>query len=126
MAIPSVHFNSPLKFIFNKANAKPPPRIERWVLRLQAFTFDVVYKPGIQNIADPLSRLSVEVESVYEKYNVADSYALMITKAAVPIALTFNQIKTSFIECLELTIVKQALLDGNWNKCLPIYVQGSV
>jgi hypothetical protein len=37
--------------------SKPPPRIERWVLRLQAFNFNVVYRTGKQMIADPLSRL---------------------------------------------------------------------
>ena len=41
-----------------KANnpGKPPPaRIERWKLRLQEYDFKVVYRPGVNNLADSLS-----------------------------------------------------------------------
>jgi hypothetical protein len=110
-----------LEFIFNKSNSRPPPRIERWVLRLQAFTYDVVYKPGILNIADRLSRLSVRVACVHDTPNVADGYAMMVAKSAVPVALTFSQVKKDSLDCPEMCIVRQALVDGNWNKCLPIY-----
>lgn len=48
-----------LQTLFSK-NSKPPARIERWVLRLQAYQFTVVYRKGNQNIADPFSRLPVE------------------------------------------------------------------
>lgn len=48
--------HKPLEMIF-KPTSKPPARIERWLLRLQAFRFKVVYKPGKFNIADSLSRL---------------------------------------------------------------------
>lgn len=34
-------------------------RIERWVFRLQAYDFKVVYKSGKENIVDALSRMSV-------------------------------------------------------------------
>ena len=37
--------------------SKPSARIERWILRLQPYHFNVVYIRGVNNIADPLSRL---------------------------------------------------------------------
>lgn len=41
-----------------KSSSHPPGRIERWVLRMQPYKFRVIYKPGKQNVADSLSRLS--------------------------------------------------------------------
>jgi hypothetical protein len=42
----------PLELIFKPkltGHGKPPPaRIERWLLRLQEYNFDVIYRPGVQ------------------------------------------------------------------------------
>lgn len=48
--------HKPLETIF-KPTSKPPARIERWLLRLQAYRFQVMYKSGKENIADSISRL---------------------------------------------------------------------
>ncbi|KAG5887393.1 hypothetical protein JTB14_001583 [Gonioctena quinquepunctata] len=48
--------HKPLEAIF-KPTSRPPARIERWVLRLQAFKFKVIYQRGYSNIADSISRL---------------------------------------------------------------------
>lgn len=48
--------HKPLETIFGK-KSRPCARIERWVLRLQAFDYKVVYRRGKANLADPLSRL---------------------------------------------------------------------
>ena len=50
--------HKPLETIYSP-KSKPPARIERWALRLQPYRFKVVYKPGPQNAADSLSRLTV-------------------------------------------------------------------
>lgn len=44
--------------------SRPCARIERWVLRLQAFRYRVVYRKGSANIADVLSRLSATEPAV--------------------------------------------------------------
>jgi hypothetical protein len=48
--------HKPLEFVFNPKN-KPCARVERWVFGLQSYNFDVVYRPGKTNFADPFSRL---------------------------------------------------------------------
>lgn len=46
-----------LEYLFTP-RSKPCARIERWVLRLQSFDYQVLHVPGSQNIADTLSRLA--------------------------------------------------------------------
>ena len=113
--------HKPLQYIFNRVNSQPTPRLERWVLRLQAFNYDVVYRPGRTNIADPLSRLSADPNYNFKKKNVADSYVRMVMNEALPKAMSFSEIRLASIECPELRVVKTALIDGFWGKCLPGY-----
>ncbi|KAF6026050.1 hypothetical protein EB796_015640 [Bugula neritina] len=113
--------HKPLEFIFNRVNSKPSARIERWVLRLQAFDYEVVYKPGSMNIADPLSRLSVDEQTTYNVNNVADEYVMMIAKLSVPKAMSFNEIKNAAAKCLEMGQVRKSLINGLWSNCLPAY-----
>ncbi|MCG8047363.1 MAG: DDE-type integrase/transposase/recombinase, partial [Candidatus Thiodiazotropha taylori] len=49
--------HKPLISMFNKANAKLPPRIERWVMDMQDVDFELVYEPG-KDEQDPLDFLS--------------------------------------------------------------------
>ena len=45
-----------LEIIFGNPLSKPPARIERWLLTLQQYDFNVVYTTGSENPADFLSR----------------------------------------------------------------------
>jgi hypothetical protein len=52
--------HKPLEVIYGSKSAKVSARIERWILRLQPYTFKVVYKPGATNPADYLSRHPIQ------------------------------------------------------------------
>eukprot|EP00795_Rhopilema_esculentum_P007362 gene7362-13097_t len=68
-------------------------RIERWMLRLQQYDFEVVYKSGIGNPADYLSRHPTSAE--YKKQNIADEYVNFVTQEAVFPALSLGEIKAA-------------------------------
>ena len=49
--------HKPLLPLFNKANMKLPPRIEKWVMGMQDVDFELIYEPG-KDEEDPLDFLS--------------------------------------------------------------------
>lgn len=73
--------HKPLTFMF-KPLSKPCARIERWVLRLQSYIFNVVYKKGKDNIADTLSRLSAVDKSPSPFDEDSDHYVCQITEGS--------------------------------------------
>ena len=48
--------HKPLKYMFHKKSGDFPPRVEAMVIKLQAFDFNVVLKPGKWNITDYMPR----------------------------------------------------------------------
>ena len=51
--------HQPLAWLLNKKN--PHPRLERWLIRLAQYRFEIKYRKGIENVvADALSRLPNE------------------------------------------------------------------
>ena len=66
--------NKALEFIFNNNKKKPPPRIERWALKVLQYRFNVIHKPGKENIADYLSRYPAEVSASNNLFKLADQH----------------------------------------------------
>lgn len=106
-----------LETIFSPTS-KPCARIERWVLRLQAYKYKVIYKPGKSNIADPLSRL-LPVTRIVEDFDTGmEKYVHWVVNESVPLALSVSQVKVASENDAVFLEVKRSLRSGTWPKDL--------
>jgi hypothetical protein len=85
--------NRAVQLIFNNTANRPPARIERWALRLTQFDYEIVHKPGNQNVADYFSRHPLEPKpSDLSRERQAEQYINMIAESARPNAITVKEI----------------------------------
>lgn len=102
--------HKPLEAIFSP-DSSPCLRIERWVLRLQSFNYEVVYRKGKSNIADPLSRLSQSSEA--EPFDPdSEVYVRNVLELA---AVDLNELETVSSSDPELVQLREFLDRGIWN-----------
>lgn len=102
-----------LKVIYSRGS-KPSVRIERWVLRLQPYSYKVCCVASRDNIADALSRLTTLPAS--EKCRYDDEHVRMVALQAVPVAIKIQEIEGASAEDEELQAVRNSLASGNWEK----------
>ncbi|KAJ6648539.1 Retrovirus-related Pol polyprotein [Pseudolycoriella hygida] len=106
--------HKPLEVIFAPVS-KPCARIERWVLRLQSYRFKVIYKPGKNNIADPLSRLVV-TDGPQPCFDIGTKqHIYSIVAAAAPVAISIAEIEQLSLENPEISAVKESINTNVWN-----------
>ena len=111
----------PLEVLFGP-NSRPCARIERWVLRMQSYSYKVIYQPGKSNIADPLSRMCVDNEAAKESFDEAtEIYVQFIVKSARPIAIPMKTIEVESKKDEELGEINKALESGKWPESLRKY-----
>ena len=85
--------HKPLQTIYSPTS-KPSTRIERWVLRLQPFTFRVRYVPGPQNIAYALSRLPANhLPADYTGETATEESVYTMTTLSAPAAVSIRDIE---------------------------------
>ena len=102
--------------LLNNPKSKPPLRIERWLLKLQQYQFNITYQPGHENPADYMSRhpISSSVVSGREQ-KLAEEYVNFIVGHAVPKAITLSQIQEATSSDSILPSIILAAQAGNWN-----------
>ena len=84
--------HKPLEVIYGP-RSRPCARIERWVFRLQPNDFSVIYRPGRENIADPLSRLLHRKVEPDNHQRCTEEYVRFVAVSATPTALTTREIE---------------------------------
>ena len=77
--------NKALELILKNPLSKPPARIQRWQLRLSAFTYTVKHIPGKGNIADFLSRHPVSETS--SRNTDIEDYISALVEYSIPRSL---------------------------------------
>ena len=108
--------NKAAQFLFSP-RSKPSARIERWVLRLMNYQYEVVHVPSAKNIADSLSRLSGKCRATSSVKNEDDQYIRTVAQLAVPAALSVQDIEDASADDEDLQVVRSCLKSGNWNNC---------
>ena len=101
--------------------SNPHPRIQRWILRLQAYNVTVNYAPGSNNPADYLSRNPESINSIED--NPADQYINHIIQDAVPKSIDINDIIKHSQQDSIIQQVISSLKTNKWNKQLKSFYQ---
>lgn len=108
--------HKPLETIFGP-KSKPCLRIERWVLRLQAYKGKVIYRPGKSNIADPLSRLAITEKCDSKSFDeLAEHYVNWVSANSAPVAIKLVTIEQQSMTDEAIQAVKRGLNDGIWSE----------
>lgn len=105
--------------MFNKSNSKPPPRIERWMMKLQDYDITVVFSPGSTNPADYMSRHPISkscdmVNMVMSEQQLTEQNVNFVISHSMPKAISMDQMVTSTKNDRTLSNVIRALQDGRW------------
>lgn len=105
--------HKPLLPMFNNPTSKPPARIEKWILNLQQYRFQIQYEPGKNNPADFPSR-HPEKEGGQRVEEDSDHYIAFITHHDVPRAMTITEVEAASEDDPILKAVRYATETGKW------------
>ena len=108
-----------LKVIYSR-KSKPSARIERWVLRLQPYNYQVCYVPSGKNTADALSILTKIDRS--DRSQDDDGYARLVASHVTPTALRIKEIEQVSTQDSELQPSRSCLVEGKWDNAPKQYV----
>ena len=102
--------HKPLLHIF-ASNSDPPPRIQRWMLRLQAYQFNIQHIPGTDMISDYLSRQPLHC---LNSDTSAEDFINMIAHNAIPLSCSIGQIARASKADDILQKVVSAIASSQW------------
>ena len=105
--------HKPFEYIYGRSNSKLSARIERWVLRLQPYKFNVEFRNGKNHPADYMSRHpSTRITRMQENYT--EQHINFVVKHSLPKAVTRKEIIGETISDLCSNRLKDAIMSNNW------------
>ena len=111
--------HKPLLYIYNRVN-RLSARVERWLLRLQPYKFNLQHVKGTENIADSLSRLISASNTEFENSEM-EFHVHHIASEATPRALTTREIEQASYKDSELTTIRECISSDRWENCPKAY-----
>ena len=109
--------HKPLISLYGNPNSKPPARIERWSLRLQPYSANIVYIVGLNNPADYMSRHPLNQSKLTSREEkVAEEYINFLTNVVIPKAMTLKEVKLATQADATLQAVLEAIRVNSWHK----------
>ena len=111
----------PLCPMFNKNKQDLPPRIERFVMDIQGYDYEVVYQPGKSNIADyisrhPISRLgSSRAAEIEQHVKMITENTFNASPDEGDGAITIEIVREATKRCSEMTALKEAIHKGDFS-----------
>nr|XP_039260859.1 uncharacterized protein LOC120337204 [Styela clava] len=107
--------HKPLVSVFSSVTAKPSARIERWCLRLQQYTFNIVHRPGKTNPADYMSRHPIEMQNVHSD-KITEECVNYVCENTCPKAIKLCEIKSASENDSVIQNVIKYLQNNLWYK----------
>ena len=86
--------NKALLNLLKRPSSKLPLRIERMLLQLQGYEFEIEYLKSESNISDFISRHLIQDKRQIDE-NIYEKYVNFLTTTAVPKSLTIDDISTT-------------------------------
>ena len=110
---PLIFNNFGLLNINNNPKSKPPSRIDRWALRLQAYDYKIIYRPGKNNPADYLSRHPETFSKIStDVSHIAEEYINFMVLESVPKSVTLKEIQLQTKNDSLLTLIMGAIMNN--------------
>lgn len=107
--------HKPLVAVLGQKSSPPSVRIERWLLYLQQFKYELTYIRGAGNVADSLSRLPL-VTSEGDDSKDTEEFAYSVARQAMPVALVPKEVEAASADDPTLRLVRQAVITDDWSQ----------
>ena len=102
--------------MFNNPRSSPPLCVQRWILKLQEYDFELAYKPGKFNPADYMPRHPLRsTRPASREEQATEEYINFVAVNAVPKTVTLDQMKTATKDDSVLQLCTEAVISGKWN-----------